>query len=110
MFFFRDTTLMPNIHGLLPLVALVFAPFAEIRYHTAALYTHTKVQYSSDVTKMSFQNFIFLAIVSSNLFEKNKLHSNEVMALQCIKITEIWAFEVQMTPYLTLLFSAGSCG
>lgn len=27
----RDTTLMPNIHGLMPLVSLVFAPFAEMR-------------------------------------------------------------------------------
>jgi len=27
----RDTTLMPNIHGLLPIVALLFAPFAELR-------------------------------------------------------------------------------
>ena len=31
---FRDTTLMPNIHGLMPLVALLFAPFAEMRYDT----------------------------------------------------------------------------
>ena len=30
-FAFRDTTLMPNIHGLLPLVSLIFAPFAELR-------------------------------------------------------------------------------
>lgn len=27
----RDTTLMPNIHGLMPLVALIFTPFAEMR-------------------------------------------------------------------------------
>lgn len=27
----RDTTLMPNIHGLLPIVSLLFAPFAELR-------------------------------------------------------------------------------
>ncbi|KAL9952201.1 hypothetical protein ACROYT_G039416 [Oculina patagonica] len=27
----RDTTLMPNIHGLMPLVALLFAPYAEMR-------------------------------------------------------------------------------
>ena len=28
---FRDTTLMPNIHGLMPLVALLFTPYAEMR-------------------------------------------------------------------------------
>jgi len=31
---FRDTTLMPNIRGLMPLVALLFAPYAEMRYET----------------------------------------------------------------------------
>ena len=27
----RDTTLMPNIHGLMSIVALIFAPYAELR-------------------------------------------------------------------------------
>ena len=32
VYLFRDTTLMPNIHGLMPLVALLFTPYAEMRY------------------------------------------------------------------------------
>ena len=33
----RDTTLMPNIHGLSSLICLLFAPMVEMRY-TAYIY------------------------------------------------------------------------
>lgn len=39
-FSYRDTTVMPNIHGIASLMPLLFAPFAEYRYvcHTCILF------------------------------------------------------------------------
>jgi len=46
---------MPNIHGLMPLVALLFAPYAEMRYETTLLVCLLSADHSicEDSSKLS---------------------------------------------------------